>query len=253
MELKVSNLLKKAWHDPVGASIIGAGFVALFGALPAYYLGWWPSIQKWGTSYTALPNWYIFTLCAIAVLSAPAVILKIFPARTNELHSEIQKLIAESLDKSSSVSTMLMKAKALAKKVDDRDFLDWAEKELTGSYKNLTTEHLPEYRQTYGELKSFNPYRGWESVQFADAESREIFTYAPTGQDIGSLEETLKKDAKGTIVFNHSPSQKQTIFKSLEESGSTDFQLIISFTSIHRIVDAVRHRIHDWALNLENK
>jgi hypothetical protein len=239
--MKIPSWVQKLCHD-TATRVFAAGIIAVAGIIGTYFLGWWPAIHQWLISPITLPTWQLLVITAVAVLSVPFVISKIFPDKTG-----VKKLIAESMDKNVPVTMLLRKAKLVAKKIDDKGFQEWAEKELSGGY----DLDLPDYRKSYGTLKALNPYRGWETVQFRSAEMRELMTAHPNGQDIGSLEETLLRVQDGPLTYNHSPSQKQIIFNAFNNPDITDFHLEISPSAVQRILDVVRNRVHEWAVGLQ--
>lgn len=245
MGIEIPSWIKKVWNDPVGAGLVVAFIGAVVGGIPTYFLGWWPIVHQWLVLKTVLPNWYLLIVFVIAVLCAPAVILKFFPG-TN---GDIKKLLKNISDDDYSVVKILRDAKVIAKKIGDKEFIEWADRELKGDFKSLVQEDLPTYRRIYGNLKAFNPYRGWEPVNFHSADDRESFSYAPTGQSIGSIEDVVKSRGDRTIAFIHSPKQKQILMDNI--GGCTDVQLILSHTLLQGIVTAVRNRVYEWASHLE--
>lgn len=162
----------------------------------------------------------------------------------------ILQLQMDAADPEMSVASLLRKAKIIATKLDLNEFLEWVNKELNGY--DGPVKDLPAYRQVSGEPKAFNPYHGWQPVMFSNAEHRKFYSSAPIGQAIGPLEEIVskdKEDSSGYLEFAYPPEMKQRLINALEYP--TDVKLMLSISSAHGILDAVRNSILDWALKLE--
>lgn len=155
------------------------------------------------------------------------------------------QLQMEAADANVSVSALLRKAKIIATKLDLPDFLEWIDNELNG-YNGA----VPDYRKVYGSPQAFNPYHGWQPILFENAQHREVFSFAPIGQAIGSLEKTVSNtESSGRLQFDYPPEMKQRIVNALHTN--TDVRLILSLGSAHGILDAVRNSLLEWALKLE--
>jgi len=77
------------------------------------------------------------------------------------LHSPVIELQSLAGDPDADIIAVLMKAKMIAVKLDLTDLVEWIELELNG-YPNIAS--VPEYRSGQGQLKAFNPFRGWIPV-----------------------------------------------------------------------------------------
>src|SRR4028119_1385784 len=75
--------------------------------------------------------------------------------------SLVWELQRDALNREISVLFLLRKALVVARKLNIQEFQQWVEKELNG-YPEIS--YLPQYRFMFGELKAFNPYRGWIPV-----------------------------------------------------------------------------------------
>ena len=154
----------------------------------------------------------------------------------------------ECLDKEISVSDILRKAKVAAVKLELVDFQEWINNELNGYTKSA--EELPPYRQLHGELKVFNPYRGWQPVFFEDPSSDKRYSSAPLGQAIGPLEAGLRETKpKSFHAFSLSPERKNHIINMLEVD--MDIALFLNKTMLDNIVELVRNILLDWTLEME--
>ena len=63
------------------------------------------------------------------------------------------------------VSEILRKAFVIAKKLGWQEFEDWTTKELNG-YK--AGDNIPDYRVMRCELKSWDPYKGWQPIRISN-------------------------------------------------------------------------------------
>lgn len=241
--------LHEVWHDPVWSKVIAAGFIGLFGLMPvavAYWQGWFPAIKSWLGSPVSLPLGIVTILSLLAIMYAASVLQRIvgwtFPQKTS-IRTALRNLVNETENSSILTTKLLRNAEKIAHELNDAEVKEWIKHEING-YPDWSQEKLPGYRQNHGELKAFNPYRGWETVHFRDAKTREILTYAPCGEGIDTLEMFPKKDDV-QLEFVHSPKQKQTILDALEDV--TDCKLLISSHSIEHVIKKVRSRIADWA------
>ena len=59
------------------------------------------------------------------------------------MYNEIQELLEDLTNQRKSLSSCLMDAKAIAHKLEDHKFMQWADSELTG----YETDDVPDYRQ----------------------------------------------------------------------------------------------------------
>lgn len=64
----------------------------------------------------------------------------------------------EALKSNFDIMNLLRKAYLVARKLKLQEFEDWINNELNG-YKDL--EKIPDYRLLRGEIKAWNPYRGY--------------------------------------------------------------------------------------------
>lgn len=247
----VKNIKNKIWGDPVWSSVLAAGIVFIGGTAFAYFKGWMPVVQKWTLSSTYLPNWALVLLALFVIYNVIAGAVGIASKRS-KLHGDIKKVIEDAANGSSSVTTLVRNARALALKLDDQEFAEWANKELSGSFENLSPEVLPKYRQVHGEPEALDMYGNWIPVRFGDEETERVLTYSPYGQDLITIEGLVTAMEGDSLIVSHSPQRKAAI-DFLQRQGAQDYRLILGKSSAKRILDAVRHRVHEWALEHVNK
>jgi hypothetical protein len=160
----------------------------------------------------------------------------------------VRKLQTDAINQDISVSTLLRTAKVVATKLDLQDALIWIDRELDG-YLGLPVEELPAYRRLKGVLKGHNPYHGWKPILFENSEQERVFSQAPLGVSIGTIEEYLKGKHENDFIFEISPETETQLINALEYPLEVKLQL--DRGAIFRIVDAVRNLILNWSLELE--
>lgn len=157
--------------------------------------------------------------------------------------SIVLELQREALDSNTRICDLLRKAAVVAKKLRVADFEKWVNQELNG-YRG--GEDVPEYRQLRTEIKAWNPYHGWIPVIFADdLSSMKDF---PNSVRMGQIEELLRSDSP----FFTTPLPARVAQYIMEEAG---LPLVpsrhIGRSQLASIVDAVRTRVLDWTVPLE--
>lgn len=158
--------------------------------------------------------------------------------------SLVQELQRDALNHTMPISALLRKALLVSVKLDVKEFEQWARNELEG-YK----DEAPEYRKLHGNVKVWNPYRGYMPLIFEEPSEQEMFSTMPTYQPVGALEDLCSKDGKGFLQINYSPAIENALMKQMEVALKPT--LHISRSAVVSILDRVRSIILDWGLKLE--
>ncbi len=160
----------------------------------------------------------------------------------------ILELQADSLDRNIRVSDLLRKALVISKKLGIDEIERWIQNELNGY---STHEEIPGYRKIRGEVKVWNPYHGWQPLNFGDPEYGEALSSRTIGQPVSELDELREGGRKSSL---HVPFS-QKITNVLMENMGVPLQpsLHVPYTEIVGILDAVRNNLLQWALELEQK
>lgn len=161
--------------------------------------------------------------------------------------SLVLQLQQESLDVHTSILVVLRKALVVAKKLALPDFQNWIEKELHGYGPG---DDIPEYRVVSGQLKAWNPLRGWIPTAFEDTELAKRLSKRPIGQAIGELETLLKTlGPKSSLIVPLDPELEVEIM----HAGRLPLQASLHITraAAHGILDQVRTSVLNWCLDLE--
>jgi len=155
----------------------------------------------------------------------------------------------EALDRKVQVSDVLRKGLVVARKLNLREFQDWVEKELNGYGE---ADDVPEYREVFGQIRGWNPYRGWIQLIFEDPKQGEMLSHRKCGQSIAELEH-LARDRKQES-FLHMPFPQEIQKRLTRGFGfQTEVTLFVPQARIIRIIDAVRTIILNWAIKLEEE
>lgn len=162
--------------------------------------------------------------------------------------SLIQELQAGAINSSSNISELLSKAKVVAVKLNLDEFLQWIEQEMNG-YGNK--QSVPDYRIMKGEVKGFNPYRGWIPISFNNPKTQEQLSKRGAKQSIGELDYLLKTVSVNNFQMPFPPEIVAELRKSFDDFAPPKITLEISTSEVAGVLNAVRNKILDWALKLE--
>ena len=161
----------------------------------------------------------------------------------DSMESMVLELQREAYQQQTSASILLRKAYALSRKLKVEEFSKWAEHELNG-YKD--DEEVPEYRIVFGEIKAFNPYRGFIPAYF-DKEFQEKLSKRSIFAPITEIELMIKKaEENNETLYMKFSSELQ---KKLEFEISNHIQAF----QLSTILDKIRNIILDWTLKLEEQ
>jgi hypothetical protein len=163
------------------------------------------------------------------------------------MSSIVIELQQDALGKKGSITDLLRKSFVVARKLRIADFEEWVTHELNG-YED--SKDIPAYRQITGSVKAWNPYHGWQPVFFPNSELQEIFTKRVCGQSIAEIESLLGAGPETqSLQMPFTPEYEQKLRQSIK--FNTEITLIVSSTTLVRIIDAVRTIILNWSLKLE--
>ncbi|MDD2919695.1 hypothetical protein [Rhodoferax sp.] len=147
-----------------------------------------------------------------------------------------------------STADLLRRALVVARRLAVPELVDWINSELTG-YK---FEEVPDYRRLRGQLVAENPYRGAIPL-FAPPEMAEMLADFPVRQ---SIPELARLQSSETGIFSHFPADiEQTLMHMMREGSGVAMRPALKFSTvqIEGVIEAVRSRILDWALDLEGR
>lgn len=155
----------------------------------------------------------------------------------------VLELQHEALTQDGDILSLLRKAYLIARKLHLTDFEQWVNKELNGYN---VGDKVPKYRHLSGEVKAWNPYRGWIPVVF----DREYGLNIHESRDsIANLIDVYGKANKNMAVINFPASINSLLNRS--SPIETKYALFISTNQIFNIVESVRTAILEWSIILE--
>ncbi|OGD24184.1 hypothetical protein A2Z10_00755 [Candidatus Azambacteria bacterium RBG_16_47_10] len=158
--------------------------------------------------------------------------------------TKIEAFIKNIQNESVSVSSLLREAKLIASGLGQSDFLKWLNLEIEG-YKS--DDNYPKYRSLSGQMKGWNPYYGWVPVIHKTSEIEKRLCTRSASQSIREIEELLSNKA-GSYEMPYPASVSDQI---LEGSFKTKLSMFISRPALVGILDSVRNRLLDWAVELK--
>lgn len=164
--------------------------------------------------------------------------------------SLVLELQRDTMDQGQDVAVILRKAMVVASKLQLEDFKVWCAQEM-GGYEN---GNIPSYRFVSGQLKALNHYNGWIPVIMEDADVQNALSKRAIGQPISELEHIVKTSGDGVLQVPLSHDVLTQVF-----SRSESYQLgmiptlLVGRNQIAGIVHAVRNKVLEWSLELEQR
>jgi hypothetical protein len=147
-----------------------------------------------------------------------------------------------------STADLLRRALVVARRLAAPELVDWINSELTG-YK---FGEVPDYRRLRGQLVAENPYRGAIPL-FAPPEMAEMLAAFSVRQ---SMPELARLQSSETGIFSHFPADvEQSLMNMMREGSGVAMRPALKFSTvqIEGLIETVRSRILDWALDLEGR
>lgn len=165
--------------------------------------------------------------------------------------SLVLELQALAQAKATDLGELLRRAKVVAVKLGLADTAAWIEHELGGYPPD---EDVPAYRRVTTQLMTHNPFHGSAAVVF-DGEfemAAKHFGSAPVRQPVGEVAD-LVRDPKGTLELALSADEMGALLKLHRNFRSLRTYRAVSRSGMVGILDAVRNKVLDWALDLEQR
>lgn len=154
------------------------------------------------------------------------------------------ELQQEALKSDFDILNLLRKAYLVAKKLKLQEFEKWINNELNGYGDE---EESPEYRLLIGELKGWNPYRGWVPV-ILPKENKDITTHMAT-ESIANLLNVYENSTNHSIFYQFGAEFNNLLSQSV--NFNTKFVLVVGTNQIYNIFERVRNIVLDWSITLE--
>jgi hypothetical protein len=163
------------------------------------------------------------------------------------MSSIVIELQREALDRKLPVSDLLRKALVVSRKLGQTEFQVWIERELNGYG---VKDDIPEYREVVGDIRGWNPYRGWIPLIFEDSEEGRRLSKRKSSQSLAELEHLIDGRERGGMLHMPFPLEVQRAL-SKGFGFETQVSLMTPTSSIVGMIDAVRTIVLNWALQLE--
>lgn len=157
----------------------------------------------------------------------------------------INLLQKKALNSSIPLTDILRIAYTIAVKLKLDDFQKWLSNELYG-YEN-SLDKLPQYRYVHGVMLSFNPTSGWNTVRVDSPKLLKEFDHVSISENIAKIEHLLKED----FLYRELPLSIQNQFA--KQNYGMRAILGIENSQLAGILDVVRTKVLNWALELEQK
>lgn len=153
------------------------------------------------------------------------------------------QLQAEALDVSVDIETLLRKAYLAARKLNLTDFEKWISSEQNGYDKDV-----PDYRKIGGQIQAWNPMHGWVPVVM-HGKMKDFASKMPIPFPISTVSHAYH-NSDGSLRITVSGDMNE-LFNKLTHSIPTEYSFQTTKAEMHTIISAVRNRVLEWALLLE--
>lgn len=154
---------------------------------------------------------------------------------------ELQK---KALDSNISVVDLLRTAYSVAVKLNLNEFKKWISCELNGYLDS--SEELPDYRFVVGTMKCLHPFYGWTNIIIDDPVLIGEIEHMPIWQKISEIEQLAQTTC---LTGKYLPPKLNVAFA--KQNHGMMAATIIDKSQCHGILDSVKNKVLDWALNLE--
>lgn len=148
-------------------------------------------------------------------------------------------------DKNYSITDLLRHCLIIARKLKQKEFVEWINNELKG-YEN---KKVPTYREIPLYIKFYNPYHGWCPYVITQKEVCDGLNHMPLRIPISEIEATSLDKDSDIIRFSVPGKIKQDLMNTVD--FDTDFCYEGNRTSMIGIIDAVKNEMLNWILTLE--
>ncbi len=157
----------------------------------------------------------------------------------------IDQLQEDALNPSIPVSTLLRKVKVAAAKLALDDALAWVGGELNG-YRSIA--EIPAYRKGSGSTYAWNPYHGWQPIQFGSHTTADLVGKILFHEPIGNYDAILQ-NGEGPFYLDI-PNELLSLLNQTLSYAVPRIANQVGRGLIVSIVEHVRDMVLDWALEL---
>lgn len=162
------------------------------------------------------------------------------------MDSLVLELQRDALNRNIHITDLLRKALLVSRKLKIKDIEEWINSELNGYSKPA----VPDYRVVYGEVKGFNPYRGWIPVML-DKRWQDILGKRNIHLSVSQIENLATESKGGNFLCKFAPQQLEIIMSLMEHDF--DIALHVPIHHLIRILDTTKTKILEFGLDLEGR
>lgn len=160
----------------------------------------------------------------------------------------VTELVNAAIDASVSPGDLLRRALVVARRLAVPELVDWISSELNGYYSG----EVPDYRRVQGQLVAENPING-PIPFFAPPDMTELLSDFEVRQAVPELMQLAQSK---TEIYSHFPAQiEHTLMQMMRESNGVTMRPALRFSTVQvqGVIEKVRSRVLEWALDLEAK
>lgn len=161
----------------------------------------------------------------------------------------VLELQRDALNQNVHISDLLRKAFVVSRKLNILDIQEWINNELNGYPPE--EDKIPEYRRLHGIPKVFNPYHGWQPLNFENLEISDLLSSRKHPHPVGELDNLISHDGSNSLYLQY--PQQVTNWLINQMGVPMQPALLIPRTKIIGIMESVRNKVLDWSLELESK
>ncbi len=162
--------------------------------------------------------------------------------------SLVEELQKDALNHDIKITELLQKSLVVATKLKLDDLATWVRQELDG----YGEDEVPKYRELHGAVQVFNPYRGYQPLEFQNLDHAKGFSKMHFNTPIGELEHDLinaQKSGSDAFQVSFSPAVEKMLMDAI--SYRLQPSLHMNASQFQGVLDAVRKIILEWSLKLE--
>ena len=160
----------------------------------------------------------------------------------------VPELVNAAMEPSTSPSDLLRRALVVARRLGVSELTDWISSELNG----YDSDEVPEYRRIKGQLMVENPMRG-RIPFFVPPDIAEQLLNVSIRQ---SVPELIKLAQSTTGIYSHfSANNEYTLMQMMQAENGVAMRPTLKFSTVQMqgIIEKVKTRVLEWALDLEAK
>lgn len=162
--------------------------------------------------------------------------------------SLVEELQKDALNHDIKITELLQKSLVVATKLKLDDLATWVRQELDG----YGEDEVPKYRELHGAVQVFDPYQGYQPLEFQNVDHAKRFSEMHFNTPIGELEHDLinaQKSGSDAFQVLFSPAVEKMLMDAI--SYRLQPSLHINASQFQGVLDAVRKIILEWSLKLE--